>query len=244
MDLLRLKHHMRRPVALVVVIAAAATMWLLPRIGAPSPSREQYPVRGIDISAHNGDIDFSRVAADSIDFVIIKATEGATFKDARFRINHSRAAAAGLKTGAYHFFRFDIDGTLQAMNLVNSVINCRLDLPLIIDVEEWTNPDDVHTDHIKQRLGDMVDYLHNSGYSVAVYTNRIGHRRFLADNFSTLPLWICSFTDPPVKGTWHLWQYSHRGRVSGIDGHVDMNVFNGSRAHWHEFLHRSATTRF
>ncbi|MEG0701719.1 MAG: GH25 family lysozyme, partial [Muribaculaceae bacterium] len=78
-----------------------------------------YPVNGIDVSAHNGNIDFARVAQDSISFVFIKATEGASFKDGKFEKNYIAARDAGLKVGAYHFFRFDINGTLQGMNFVS-----------------------------------------------------------------------------------------------------------------------------
>lgn len=60
-------------------------------------SREEYPVTGLDLSAHNGDIDFSLLAADSIDFVVLKATEGATFKDPKFHHNYLAARKAGIR---------------------------------------------------------------------------------------------------------------------------------------------------
>ncbi|MDE6309419.1 MAG: hypothetical protein K2L81_04415, partial [Muribaculaceae bacterium] len=78
------------------------------------------PVNGIDISSHNGKIDFEAVRADSIDFVIIKATEGSTFKDPAFHTNHTNALKAGLKVGAYHFFRFETNGQQQALNLIKA----------------------------------------------------------------------------------------------------------------------------
>ena len=82
---------------------------------------QQYPISGIDVSAHNGDIDFIKIAQSGIDFVFIKATEGATFKDSRFHDNYNNARKARLKVGAYHFFRFNIDGKLQALNILNSI---------------------------------------------------------------------------------------------------------------------------
>lgn len=178
-------------------------MWLLPAPQRPQPSPETYPVRGIDISAHNGEVDFGRVADSGMEFVIMKATEGATFKDSRFGANYRAAREAGLKVGAYHFFRFDVDGSLQAMNLINSLNGRPLDLPVMIDIEEWTNPDDVSTPDILRRISGMVDHLQRSGYDVALYTNKDGHRRFIDNCFSDLPLWICSFTDPPSKRQWH-----------------------------------------
>lgn len=229
------RHRFRRPLA-AAIVASAALLWLLPSPQRPQPSREAYPVRGIDISAHNGNVDFKLVAEEGIEFVIMKATEGATFKDSRFGANHRAARDAGLKVGAYHFFRFDVDGSLQAMNLINSVNGRRLDLPVMIDIEEWTNPDDVSTPEILKRISGMVDHLQRSGYDVALYTNKDGHRRFIDNSFSDLPLWICSFTDPPSKKQWHLWQYNHRGHIDGIDGPVDLNVFNGHRDEWELWL--------
>lgn len=69
-------------------------MWLLPAPQRPQPSPETYPVRGIDISAHNGEVDFGRVADSGMEFVIMKATEGATFKDSRFGANYRAAREA------------------------------------------------------------------------------------------------------------------------------------------------------
>ena len=80
------------------------------------PGFSDYEIVGIDVSAHNGDIDFDRVKAEGIEFVFIKATEGSTFKDKRFVDNVRKARKAGLKVGAYHFFRFDTPGYMQGLN--------------------------------------------------------------------------------------------------------------------------------
>lgn len=232
----RTRHWFRRPLALAIVAAALAVFFLLPKAERAYPSEELYQVRGIDLSSHNGDVDFKAVKADGIEFVVLKATEGASFKDARFARNYREAVEAGLKVGAYHFFRFDVNGTVQAMNLLHSIGSRMLDLPLMIDVEEWTNPDDFDTDDVLADLEQMVDCLVDNGYRVILYTNKAGQRRFLRDRFSNLPLWICSFTDPPTKEAWHIWQYDHRGSVAGIRGRVDMNVFNGSYDRWIHWL--------
>lgn len=232
----RTRHWFRRPLALAIVAAAVAVFMFLPKTERAYPSEQIYGVRGIDLSAHNGEVDFAAVKDAGIEFVALKATEGASFKDARFARNYRGAVNAGLKVGAYHFFRFDANGTVQAMNLLHSIGTRRLDLPLMIDVEEWTNPDNVTTDAVLAGLDQMVTCLQGYGYRVILYTNKAGHRRFLRDRFSDLPLWICSFTDPPTKGDWHLWQYDHHGSVAGVKGGVDMNVFNGSHEDWERWL--------
>lgn len=204
--------------------------------------RERYPVCGIDISAHNGNIDFDEIVADSIDFVMIKATEGTNFKDSRFHDNYRKARQAGLLIGAYHFFRFDTDGKMQGLNFVHTIRGKHFDFPLIIDVEEWGNTKSTDTNLIVERLQALIDHLETECYSVMIYTNKDGYARFIRDRFEDYPLWICSFTDPPLDDDerWTLWQYSHWGSVDGIDTEVDLNTFNGSRDQWDRWIYNNS----
>ncbi len=224
----------------VAIIGIATGIYLLfrpaPGDNGLSLSRAQYPVCGIDISAHNGFVDFSKMAHDSIDFVIIKATEGTSFKDSRFHTNYRKAQKAGIKIGAYHFFRFDTDGIMQALNFINSIKNLDLDFPLMLDVEEWNNARDIPHNEIIERLSDMISYLKNNGYNLIIYSNKDGFNDFIRNHFSEYPLWICSFTNPPISSAWAFWQYSHCGKINGIDGNVDLNTFNGTRTQWLEWL--------
>lgn len=231
-------HRSRLIVATGLVAISVMTLLLLRTpIHPADPPRDLFPIRGIDISAHNGIIDFNRVAADSIRFALIKATEGASFKDPRFLENYHGAKNAGLKTGAYHFFRFDVDGTLQGINIVNSIGQLHLDMPVAIDVEEWANPGDISTAVILDRLDNLVAHLRRSGLDVMLYTNKNGHHRFLRSRRNHgIPLWICSFSETPPDMDWLLWQYTHRGQISGISGPVDINVFNGSDNDWQQWL--------
>lgn len=93
---------------------------------AMEPDKSLYPVRGIDISAHNGVIDFDKVRNAGYDFALVKATEGTDFKDTMFVSNIHNARKAGMKVGAYHFFRFDTDGELQALNLLHTYATANL----------------------------------------------------------------------------------------------------------------------
>lgn len=199
------------------------------------PDRERFKVIGIDVSAHNGDIDFRKVAAEGIDFVIIKATEGGTFKDRKFIDNIRMAREAGLKVGAYHFFRFDTPGYMQGLNLLNSVRGRRLDLPLVIDLEEWANPNSQPTTMVLHRLSEMIDHLESHGYRVMIYTNKNGFARFVKGRLEGYPLWICSLVDEPEGMDWHIWQGTHNGWINGINEPVDINAFNGSPEEWSEF---------
>lgn len=204
---------------------------------------KMFPVRGMDLSSHNGEIDFSRIAADSIDFIMLKATEGTSFKDPRFHSNYLQARKSEIKAvGAYHFFRFDTDGEMQAINFLNSLRGKTLDLPAVIDLEEWSNPSGIPTGEIVKRLRAMIECLHRNGHNVMFYTNKDGYERFLKGRFDEYPLWICSFTDPPLddgNDRWSLWQYSHQGWTEACNSEVDMNTFNGSHEEWLAWLKSS-----
>lgn len=198
--------------------------------------RTRYPIIGLDLSAHNGDIDFNKVASDSIVFVYLKASEGCNHRDPRFRAYHAAAQAAGLKTGAYHFFRLDLDGYAQARNFLEAIDSLSLDLPLAIDVEEWGNAGEYDAASASDALRGLVIALEGAGHKPIIYTNKQGYGRFIRRHLDDLPLWVCSFTNPPVAGDWLLWQHSHLSRVSGIKGNVDLNTFNGDCAAWEQWL--------
>lgn len=221
--------------AVVAVVAVAYT--LLRRDGATvDPPVSRYPVRGIDVSNHNGYIDFDRVAADSIRFVYVKATEGTTFNDNSFHRNFHAAKRAGLMVGVYHFFRFDRSGEGQAINLMHALRGKEIDLPVAIDVEQWTNPTNHSTDSVAQRIGEMITYLTDRGIPVVIYTNRSGLRKFVNLRFSDVPLWSCDFRRYPTSARTLFWQYSHSGSVRGVRGDVDRNVFCGNVDSWNAHL--------
>ena len=197
------------------------------------PDREKYPVRGIDVSHHNGEIDFDRLSAKESDvsFIYIKATEGTDFQDPGFIRNYRGAMKSGIPAGAYHFFRYDTDGELQALNFIRALRGRPFTLPPAIDVEDWGNPDGHATALIVERLRLMTACLLREGYRPVIYTNLDGYHRIIRGNFDSYPLWISSFSDPPLDTDtenmhWAIWQYSHRGDLPGISSPTDLNVLN------------------
>ena len=200
--------------------------------------RSKYPILGIDVSSHNGDIDFQKVKDDGYAFVIIKASEGIEHHDSRFATNYDKARAAGLKVGAYHFFRKKTDGLNQAKNFLETIGWRKLDLPLVVDVEDWSNDNHIKDDRTQKNLDDMVDNLRSRGHKVMIYTNGDGYKKYIKDGQVNINLWLCSFKQPDrIRHIPHqMQQYSHWGRVRGIWGDVDLNVFNGSEAQWEKWL--------
>ena len=234
-------------IAIVVLTAAAIGGAMLPRLlsrprAAVGVAPSVYPVRGIDLSAHNGPVDFCRVAGSGIDFAIIKASEGASWRDSLFERNYAGALEAGMRVGAYHFFRFDVEGWRQSVNILGAIGDRHLDLPVAIDVEEFANPPDATTAEVVQNLRSMIEIMRQNGREPMIYTNKNGYYRFVRGRFDDVALWICSFTNPPLadQARWTLWQHSHIGRVDGIRGPVDISTFNtpwrGSYAEWLDSL--------
>ena len=194
---------------------------------------------GIDVSRYQGKIDWQTVKTDkNVGYVYLKATEGASLVDVTYRYNLDEARKAGLKVGAYHFFRKNGNGTLQAANFLDAVAGKMLDLPLAIDVEDWGNEDAESEAVVRTNLQEMVTALQNRGCRVMIYTNKDGHRSYIRDQFSHLDLWLCTFKHPrKVSGyDWTMLQYSHWGNVAGVDGEVDLNVFNGDSLQWEAWL--------
>lgn len=232
---------------LVVILVFLGAVWYAVREYMETPpylDEARFPVRGIDISSHNGMMNLEAARADGIEFAFIKASEGESFGDPNFALNHEKATAAGMKVGAYHFFRFDVEGVPQAINFLKRVGNRNLDLGLVVDVEETGNAKGVDPALITDRLSAMVEYLSMKGYHVTLYSNRDGYYELLDNSFGDRPLWICSFSNPPIARDWSFWQYSHKGRVKGIKGNVDLNAFNGSRNEWFDHLSKMHGEQF
>ena len=124
----------------------------------------------------------------------------------------------------------------QANNLLSVVRNRPLELGIAIDVEDHGNAADVPIELIRQRLQDMVEYLNLMGRRVMFYTNREGYEKYLMDNYPGYPLWICHFSETPFDADWTFWQYDHHGKVKGIRGDVDLDVFIGSHSDWEQYL--------
>ena len=220
----------------VLLCAYVAWHYILPH--SVNVDRYRYPVAGIDVSRHNGVIDFEQVRDDNYQFVVIKATEGKTYKDDAFERNYDGARQAGLKVGVYHFFRKNTDGLNQAKNFLETIGWRKLDLPLVIDVEDWSNDKNVKDDRTQKHLDAMIDNLRSRGHQVMIYTNGDGYKKYIKDGQININLWLCAFKNPDkLKHIPHqMQQYSHWGRVKGIWGDVDLNVFNGSQQQWDKWL--------
>lgn len=199
-----------------------------------TPSSRTFPVWGVDVSHHQGAIAWDRVAGDGVDFAYIKATEGGDFTDRRFAENWRAAGAAGIARGAYHFFTFCRPGIEQAAHVIAIVPKEAGALPLAIDLEFGGNcapgPNrlDIETELAIFEAAVGAHY----GQTSVIYATREFYEDRLAGAVLDNPLWLRSLLRQPsyARQPWTFWQYHNRGRVDGVTGPVDRNVFYASEA--------------
>jgi lysozyme len=204
------------------------------------------PILGIDVSHHNGAIDWDIAARAGIAFAYAKATEGAAFTDRQFGANWTGIRNAGLLRGAYHFLRPALPVAVQAERFVSLVgTPAPGDLPPMLDLEETSakaGEDEWARVAKSRRVALATEWLERVeralGRRPIVYT-RAG---FLADvlgapgALTRYPIWLAHYTNQPQPRIpdgwerWALWQYSQTGRIAGLACALDMDRFNGSLA--------------
>ncbi len=196
---------------------------------------EEYHVRGIDVSGHQGDIDWQQVANEDIHFAYIKATEGTTFVDKKFADNWAQASETDLKIGAYHFLSYESPGTTQADNFIKTVPRTEGMMPPMIDIEFEILTVLPDTEVVVEHIRDLITKIEEHYDQVPIlYVNIDSYKRFIIDNFEDYPIWFCDINRPPNipdGREWTIWQHSHTGQIRGIkDGaaNVDLNVYKGS----------------
>lgn len=191
------------------------------------PDRDDYPLRGIDVSHHQGEIDWGQVASDDVAFAYIKASEGGDFKDGAFSRNWSGAAAAGLPRGAYHFFSLCKDGAAQARNFLSVVEPDPKMLAPVLDLEfEGNCPRRPEVSEVLKEISAFVAPVEAAlEKRVILYVPEDFYRAYLKDRGLNRRLWVRSiWHSPAYGGDWTLWQYHQRGSIAGISSNVDLNV--------------------
>ncbi|MGE5404399.1 MAG: GH25 family lysozyme [Candidatus Saccharibacteria bacterium] len=187
--------------------------------------------KGLDVSHHQGKIDWSELEGRGYHFVFIKATEGAALQDHYFKYNWRASKKAGFIRGAYHFYRSDCSGAEQARNFMNTVPHDLQGLPPVIDLEVDTR---LNRAALIKQIKVMVEQLAKHYERAPIlYVNYANYNAFIKGDFNECDIWIADLYDYPKleQRNWSFWQYNNRGRVEGIPAYVDINVFNGDRTH-------------
>jgi len=228
------RRRLRIVLALVVVGLSALALWAyLSGDWVPNhPSLKKFPVRGIDISHHQEAIEWGKVKSAGIQFAYLKATEGGDLVDRQFPANWNASREAGLTRGAYHFFTLKTPGADQARNFM-AVVPAEPDtLPPAIDLEFSGNSRNLPAAADFQReLSEFISQIRaRYGREPVIYTT-YGFRDRYLKNFPVRRLWLRDVvTTPRFHGNpdWTFWQFSDRGKVPGVSGFCDLDVFAGA----------------
>ena len=184
---------------------------------------------GIDLSHHNGRVNWDALSSAPLDFVYLKATEGRDWKDTRFQENWLAASERGWHVGAYHFYLLCRNGAAQAENFIQSVEVREGTLPPAVDLEYAHNcTPDGSREAVRAEISAFLDALETEyGAPPVLYTTPEFHRDWLAGHFPRHPVWMRSLSGPP-EGDVLIWQYSMKVQVPGVDGFVDLNRVPGA----------------
>lgn len=198
------------------------------------PVNSKDGIQGIDISHHNKVYDWKKISSNSY-FCIIKATEGYTFRDPKFKSYWKSTEKHKIVRGAYHFFSPDVSAEKQFKNYSNVVKLKKGDIPPVLDVEvEGINIDEVNK---WLRLAEK-----HYGVKPIIYCGVYYYNTFMKDKIDTsYPIWIADaqiYESESICKTHDcfIWQYSDKGRVEGIYGDVDLDRLLVDGETFHEML--------
>ncbi|MBY9065580.1 hypothetical protein K1X12_01640 [Hyphomonas sp. WL0036] len=208
--------------AILAILASCGPS--LPPASAP-PAILPAGAEGIDLSHHNGPVDWPRLSTSGRAFVYLKATEGEGHVDTRFQENWQGAVRHHWKTGAYHFYLLCQDGRRQAQNFIRQV-EVRADaLPPAVDLEHAHNcaPRAGRAEALAGLREFLVTIEEEYRSVPVIYTTPAFHTEWIeGEGFDRYPLWVRSLDAPPSLPH-AIWQYSMKGRLPGVEGPVDLN---------------------
>ncbi|MDE7288285.1 MAG: hypothetical protein K2N71_02120 [Oscillospiraceae bacterium] len=206
-------------------------------------SAYEYVSRGIDVSHHNGEINWNTVANSNVDFAIIRAgstdVDGeALYKDSKFETNYSGAINAGIKVGAYYYCgAYTKEGfERNAYDFLNLLNGKSFDLPVYIYIERTSKQKALGKSTLTTYVLSALDIINEAGYHAGIYANRDWFKNYLDESRirdSGYDIWWAQYpsgtyaVDPSKydkSSVCGIWQYSSLGSINGIGTNVDVNV--------------------
>ncbi|MCV2893684.1 glycoside hydrolase family 25 protein [Lentibacter sp. XHP0401] len=210
-----------------------------------TPAPHQYPIHGIDAARFQTMIDWPKARKAGINFAFIKATEGGDLLDPMFQAHWYGAQQAGVPVGAYHFYYFCTPARVQARWFIRNVPKVRGALPPVLDME-WNpfSPTCKLRPPAAQVRRDMKVFMgiieKHYGKRPIIYTTPVFFKENGLGRLKGEEFWLRSTARTPAESypdqNWQFWQYTSTGIVDGIEGGVDINVFNGNRNAWKRWM--------
>ena len=215
--------------ALALLIATGTLLYKLGFVRFSYPDSVRFPIRGIDVSHHQGPIDWQKIPDSGIQFAFIKASEGSTFTDPLFVTNSQAINATDIVWAPYHFFTFCSPGADQAKHFRSVIAGTHFQLQPAIDIEFTGNCRSWQSlETVRNELRAFLHVLQDVGVRPTLYVTSRSHRQVLAGEFLNYDLWVRSlFGEPNARAfrNWSYWQFADNARLPGIEGPVDLNVY-------------------
>lgn len=184
---------------------------------------------GIDVSRHNGKIDWMKVKkSHKLQFVYVKATEGASYTDPLYAKNITEARKAGFPVGSYHYFRMTSSAHAQFKNFVSAVKSHKQDLLPMVDVE---TTDKHSAKETRDSLNVFIRLIKaHFGKAPMIYATNRSYNEICGPAYNKYHLYIGRYGNnaPKIKGEgqYSIWQYSEKGSIRGVPKPVDLARFN------------------
>jgi len=196
-------------------------------------SRYEDRVAGIDVSEYQGTIQWDQVRfvenTFPLAYVFIRATAGVDKVDNQFENNWREAKKNTIIRGAYHYYRPNENSIAQAENFIKTVRLQKGDLPPVLDIESTATNQPI--DSLKAGIRRWLEIV-DAHYKVRpiIYTGENFYNAFLKDDFSGYTFWIANynFFVEDMKDDWLFWQFTEKSSIQGIQGNVDVNIYNGT----------------
>lgn len=193
--------------------------------------------KGIDVSKHQGEIDWAKVAADGVKFAFIRVGNrgygsGAIVEDAQFENNIKGAISNGIQVGVYFFSQAinEEEALEEAKFVLEKVAPYRVQCPIVLDVEKVADSEArMNKISSEQRTTNTLVFLETvkeAGYDVMLYHNmEMGLLMLDLGQFEEYDKWFAYYNkEIYYPYAFDVWQYSDKGRVNGISGDVDLNI--------------------
>ncbi len=193
--------------------------------------------KGIDVSKHQGEIDWAKVAADGIEFAFIRVGNrgygtGAIVEDAQFEANIKGAISNGIQVGVYFFSQAinEEEAREEAAFVLEKIAPYKVQCPVVIDVEKVPDSEArMNQISLEQRTANTLVFLETveaAGYEVMLYHNmEMGTLMLDMEKFEDYSKWFAYYNkEIYYPYAFDVWQYSDKGKVDGIAGDVDLNI--------------------
>lgn len=186
-------------------------------------------MKGIDVSVHNGNIDWKKVKANGIDFAILCAGYGRELsqKDTRFEENYKNAKVVGIPVGAYwySYAMSEDEARLEADVFLSVIKGKQFEFPVYFDVEE-KKQFDLGKEKVSAIMRAFLEKIESAGYFTGLYGSASSLTTHTTDDIKNrYTIWLAHWVNQTnYSGLYALWQYSEKGSVSGISGNVDLDI--------------------